>query len=120
TGELIQLGRWLVRETLCFHISAYQAMLPQLLRMTYEKELVLIDEHKSLSPTLAELFNDRTAVNFSEIDEKNISFHYIKQAIESNVLAIKYLVQSRETKKFITYIKPNYPTENTLKIIEQI
>src|SRR5690625_3323396 len=120
TDELIQLGRWLVSETLCFHISAYQAMLPQLLRMTYDKELVRIDEHKPLPPALAELFNDRTSLNFSEIDEKNISYHYIKQAVESNALAIKYLVQSRETKKYITYIKPTYPVEKTLKIIEQI
>src|SRR5690625_586211 len=120
TDELIQLGRWLVSETLCFHISAYQAMLPQLLRMTYEKELVRRDENISLPANLAKLFNGKKSVNFSKVDEKNLSYYQIKQAIETNALAIKYLVQSRETRKFITYIKPTYPVEQTLEMIKMI
>src|SRR5690625_5104207 len=40
TEELLQVGKWLAHETMCFYITAYQAMLPQLLKATYEREIV--------------------------------------------------------------------------------
>jgi len=120
TDELITLGKWLVNETLCFHISAYQAMLPQLLKMTYEKELVRLDETVPLPKELAALFKDKYSVSFQEIAENDISYYQVQQAIKQNAVKINYIVQSRETKKFVTYIKPLFSRENCQRIIEQL
>src|SRR5690625_3755001 len=120
TDELITLGKWLVNETLCFHISAYQAMLPQLLKMTYEKELVRLDETAPLPKELAALFKDKYSVSFQEIAENDISYYQVQQAIKQNAVKINYIVQSRETKKFVTYIKPLFSRENCQRIIEQL
>src|SRR5699024_8849029 len=40
TEELLQLGQWLANETLSLYISTFQAMLPQVLKSKYEKEVI--------------------------------------------------------------------------------
>src|SRR5690625_4297988 len=120
TDELITLGKWLVNETLCFHISAYQAMLPQLLKMTYEKELVRVDETIPLPDELAALFTKKRSKSFQEIIENNISYYQIQQAIRQNAVKINYIVQSRETKKFTTYIKPLFSRKDFANIIADL
>src|SRR5699024_8279177 len=44
TDELLKVGLWLAEETLSFYITAFQAMLPQVLKSTYEKEIELLNE----------------------------------------------------------------------------
>src|SRR5690625_2891862 len=56
TEELLALGRWLAEETLCLYITAYQAMLPHVLKAKYDKEIVRQCEVTELSPELANLF----------------------------------------------------------------
>ncbi|HLS07143.1 MAG TPA: primosomal protein N' [Bacillota bacterium] len=120
TEELIILGKWLVNETLCLHVAAYQAMLPQLLKMTYDKELVRCDQTIPLPNDLANLFEQRKAVSFQEIEAENISYSQIQQAITKHAVKINYIVQSRKTKKFVTYIKPLFSKANIAEAIAKL
>src|SRR5699024_8139645 len=40
TQELLELGKWLASETLSLYITTFQAMLPQVLKAKYAKEIV--------------------------------------------------------------------------------
>src|SRR5690625_4202950 len=119
TEELITLGKWLVDETLCFHISAYQAMLPQLLKMTYDKKLTRTDESIPLPEELTQLFNGNRSISFEEITKNKISYHQVQRAIQRNAVKVNYIVKSRETKKYKTYIKPLYTKNNYEQRIKQ-
>ncbi len=43
--ELLRLGKWLAETTLCFMVSAFQAMLPAAMKAKYEKDIRLIEQH---------------------------------------------------------------------------
>src|SRR5699024_8053663 len=40
TKELLQVGKWLAEDTVSLYITTYQAMLPQVLKAKYDKEVV--------------------------------------------------------------------------------
>lgn len=105
TNELLQLGKWLAHKTLCLYITAYQAMLPQFLKASYDK--ALSKTYKApLSPELDQLFGDQDQLRFSDVEDANISYYQLQQNIKSGALVVKYLVKSKGTKKYNTYIKP--------------
>ena len=44
TPELLKVGHWLTEKTLCFKISAFQAMLPAAMKAKYEKIVTLTSD----------------------------------------------------------------------------
>lgn len=102
TDELLDLGKWLATETLALQITTYQAMLPQVLKSTYKKELVKCSE--SLPHSLHALFKQKAQIDFEHIDEEMINYRELQRAIENGLLKIEYVVQSRITKKYDTII----------------
>src|SRR5699024_9657704 len=74
TDELLQLGKWLAHETASLYISTYQAMLPQVLKSTYEKEVVKA-ENVILPEPFSRLFADKDRLHFDvlvgHLDELN-------------------------------------------------
>src|SRR5690625_4165350 len=71
TDEFISLGKWLAEETLCFYITAFQAMLPQVLKATYEKEIVRVSDH-SLPFHLESLFSDSNVIPYTELQNHSM------------------------------------------------
>ncbi len=67
TSELLDLGRWLAEDTLSLYITAFQAMLPQVLKANYKKELERLSE-APLPEELESLFAGRDFVPYVEID----------------------------------------------------
>lgn len=105
TEELLQLGKWLAHETISLYITAYQAMLPQALKTAYKKEVVRqADGH--LSAELAHLFSGRDIINYDELQQSNVPYRYVQEAVQNGEVYINYVVKSRTTKKYITMIKP--------------
>ncbi|MFC0524085.1 primosomal protein N' [Pontibacillus salicampi] len=104
TKELLDVGKWLAESTLCFYVSAFQAMLPQVLKAKYDKELWLLAEVEELSPQLESLFAGRGVIPYEEIQEHNVSYSAIQKAVKEGILEIHYQVNSKETKKTETYI----------------
>ncbi|MBO8155292.1 MAG: primosomal protein N' [Bacillaceae bacterium] len=105
TEELMDLGKWMTEETLSFHISAFQVMLPQVLKAKYEKELECLAENEELSEDLKSLFAGRASIPFNEIEERNMPYSRIQQAIKEGHVEVNYIVKSKETRKKSTFIK---------------
>jgi len=105
TAELLDLGKWLAEETLSLYITAFQAMLPQVLKANYKKELERLTSD-SLPRELEALFAGRDFVSYEELENAQISYHQVQKAIQAGEIAVHYLVKSRVTKKHVTFLKP--------------
>ncbi|ANB61593.1 primosomal protein N' [Anoxybacteroides amylolyticum] len=103
--ELLQLGKYLTETTLCFAISAYQAMLPAAMKAKYEKEIRLVDEayRQKLHPSVQPLFANRTALLWKEIDEPTV-LSRLQKDIQNGYLEVVYHVKEKGTKKIVKYI----------------
>lgn len=106
TGELIELGKWIREQTLSFHITAYQVMLPQALKAKYDKELECLALEEELSDELKPLFAGRSVIPFAEIQEKQIPYRKVQEAIKDGLVEVHYIVKSKETRKKSTWVKP--------------
>ncbi|GAA0612698.1 primosomal protein N' [Virgibacillus siamensis] len=106
TRELLDLGKWLAEETLSLYITAFQVMLPQVLKARYKKELERLTD-ETLSQDLESLFAGRDFVPYEELEDTNLSYSKVQQAIQDGDVTVNYLVKSRVTKKQVTMIKPN-------------
>lgn len=105
TNELLDLGKWLADDTLSLYITAFQAMLPQVLRAQYKKELARTGE--PLSEELEFFFAGKDVVAYEELEGSTISYYQIQKAVQEGSVAVNYLVKSKITKKYITMITPN-------------
>ncbi|MFD1849106.1 primosomal protein N' [Oceanobacillus bengalensis] len=105
TKELLELGKWVANETLSLSIIALQAMLPQVLKSTYKKELVKKTD-LDLPVELEYLFAGRDIVPFEAFEQSNISYNKLQKVIQAGDVTIDYLVKSKITKKQITMVKP--------------
>lgn len=106
TKELLELGKWLADETLCMYITAFQAMLPQVLKTQYKKEIVRMTE-AALSTDLEVFFAGRDVLPYEALDGSSISYYQLQKAIQDGDITINYLVKSKITKKQVTMIKPD-------------
>ncbi|MEN2766501.1 primosomal protein N' [Ornithinibacillus xuwenensis] len=109
TGELLELGRWVADETVTLYITAYQAMLPQVLKAQYKKELIR-NTAEELIPELEHLFAGRDVISYEEFVHSNISYAKLQRAIQESFISINYLVKSKITKKLVTIIEPSQET----------
>lgn len=105
TEELLDLGKWLSKQTLSLSITALQVMLPQVLKSKYEKELVRVSE-ESLSIELEHLFAGRDVVDFAEFEASTLSYYQLQKAIEAGDIIVDYIVKSKITKKYETMVRP--------------
>src|SRR5699024_10312602 len=105
TTELLRLGRWLADELLSLYIATYHAMLPQVLKAKYEKEIVKLTDEK-LPAELEALFEHRNQVLYEDIGKNRNLMKLIQQHIESNDLELQYIVKNRANKKYKTYVEP--------------
>ncbi|TRM12348.1 primosomal protein N' [Lentibacillus cibarius] len=106
TDELIDLGKWLAEKTLSLYIIAFQAMLPQVLKANYKKELERLSE-APLPDQLETLFAGRDFVPYEELESAGIHYHQVQKAIQDGDVSVHYLVKSKVTKRHVTYIKPS-------------
>ncbi|WP_047984932.1 primosomal protein N' [Ornithinibacillus californiensis] len=106
TKELLELGKWVAEDTLTMYITAYQAMLPQVLKAQYKKELVR-NIQEPLADELEYLFAGRDVISFEEFEQSQVPYSKLQKAIHDTSISIEYLVKSKITKKLITIIEPN-------------
>ncbi|WP_445488344.1 primosomal protein N' [Niallia sp. 03133] len=103
--ELLLLADWLSGQTLCFKISALQAMLPPALKAKYQRKIKLAgrDGLHELSETLYSLFNGKEEVLWEEAI-KTASLTSIQKEVKNGKLEVVYEVQSRANKKKAKHI----------------
>lgn len=118
TNELLDIGKWLSEETLALQITTYQAMLPQVLKSTYKKELVKCSD--SLPSSLLSLFKQKDRIDFEQIENMSIDYKQLQDAIENDKVKIEYIVKSRVTKKYETIIHVNVSREELKEELEKL
>lgn len=106
TKELLDLGKWVANNTLSLSITALQAMLPQVLKSKYRKQLIR-ETDEVLTPELEHLFAGRGFIDYEEFEHANISYYQLQKAIQEGDISIEYLVESKITKKQIVMVKPS-------------
>jgi primosomal protein N' (replication factor Y) len=119
--ELLRLGQYLTETTLCFAISAYQAMLPAAMKAKYEKEIHLVNEehrvrlHASIQP----LFAGRSIVPWKEIENTQV-LSLLQKEIQKGHLEVVYHVKEKGTKKTVKYVAFALPVEQRNEAIEAL
>ncbi|SER05106.1 replication restart DNA helicase PriA [Gracilibacillus ureilyticus] len=106
TPELLELGKWLADQTVSFYIQAYQAMLPQVLKAKYKKEIESLTEDP-LPYGLDKLFAGRAVIDFDEFVEREGNYRDLLKSIHEGIVQINYMVQSKETVKKVAFIEPD-------------
>ncbi|TFB23261.1 primosomal protein N' [Filobacillus milosensis] len=107
TQELLELSTWLQTETLCYRISALQAMLPAVFKASYDKEVWLIEEETSLPEQLNAVAQGREVFPFSELEQSNISDSEVKRYVKNQLIDIKYIVKGKNRIKKQSFVEHN-------------
>jgi primosomal protein N' (replication factor Y) (superfamily II helicase) len=117
--ELLELGKYLTETTLCFAISAYQAMLPAAMKAKYEKEIHLIrEEYRPLLPQeIQALFAGRSAIAWKEVEQAKL-WRTVQKAIQQGYLEVVYQIKEKAGKKVIKHIQLAIPPQQIRQAIE--
>ncbi|WP_010631000.1 primosomal protein N' [Sporolactobacillus vineae] len=98
TPELLGLGNWLAETTLCPTVSAYQAMLPAVMKASYEKQVTVADRTRldREFPELIPLFS-KDFIGWRRLltlpDPQKLD--RIRRAINDGVLSVRQNVQNQ-------------------------
>ncbi|WYP25027.1 primosomal protein N' [Alkalihalobacillus sp. FSL W8-0930] len=115
TDELLKLGKWLAEKTICFQISAFQAMLPAALKTAVIKEIHLKIDVASLHPTLQTLFSEKACVLWKDaVEVLGGQLGTLRKAMESGQLAVHYVVKEKGKKKTEKWVKLHPEGDQTL------
>ncbi|MBL3642003.1 primosomal protein N' [Bacillus sp. RHFB] len=103
--ELLQLGDWLTKESMCFKISALQAMLPAAMKAKYEKVIKVVEDKKDqLPPSIQNLFGKNDSLSWKDVIEgENASL--VQKEMQNGNLELEYNVKNRLNKKTVRVIK---------------
>ncbi|GAF19609.1 LOW QUALITY PROTEIN: helicase PriA [Bacillus sp. JCM 19046] len=104
--ELLELGEWLATSTVCYRVSAYQAMLPAALKSKVSKQLVLQVDPAMLPLPLQTLFSGRTVVAWDEAKKalkKGITV--VKESLDQEWLSISYETKEHTRVKKVKYVE---------------
>jgi len=101
-NELLDVGHWLADETMCFKISAFQAMLPAALKAKYEKQILLAPgkQTNDLPKQIQYLFSKAEAVSWIKIQNDEL-LPCIKTEIDNGNLEITVQVSDKTKIKTI-------------------
>ncbi len=105
--ELLKLGHWLADETMCFKISAFQAMLPAAMKAKYEKQIRLTRgvAVTDLLPELQPLFQRTGTIKWDDA-QNNELLPLVKSEIDRGALELSIKVSNKGNVKKEKYIKP--------------
>lgn len=121
TPELLKVGHWLTEKTLCFKISAFQAMLPAAMKAKYEKIVTLTSDQsiEHLSEQLQPFFNKKYQVDMKEI-EQDVPLRIIQKDIKNGYLELIYKVKQKGNKKKIRMVKLNCSFDQLAEKIKSV
>ncbi|WP_075980978.1 primosomal protein N' [Bacillus massilinigeriensis] len=108
TEELLTLGDWLAENTLCYKISAFQAMLPAALKAKYEKKVQIINQElfRNSPERMQALFVNKTSVSWEIIKDAGL-LSAVQKEVSKGSLEVHYEVKGKINKKKRKYILPN-------------
>lgn len=107
TEELLNLGRWLSTTTLCFIISAYQVMLPSVMKATYKKQLTIRNNDllKDEFEDIYRLFQNHTSLDWKEVMTSHPRLMVdLQKAIQQGAIDLTHIVGDKRTSKKVKVI----------------
>ncbi|MDM5198816.1 primosomal protein N' [Fictibacillus enclensis] len=118
TEELLQLGQWVSQKTLCFLITAYQAMIPAALKATYNKEFKMVDgiSLEDLPAEAAEWFRHRDRIPMEDLLKVTPTpLGLFQRLVQKNHLEVIYQMADKVTKKKIKLVQASGTKEEILE-----
>ncbi|PLT34262.1 primosomal protein N' [Bacillus sp. V5-8f] len=104
--ELLNLGGWLTEETMCFKITALQAMLPAALKAKYEKVLrISTGRYEELEENVRDVFKKKDFIQWKEVMESDHAAMFQKHVRKGN-LEVLYFVKDKMNKKTVRVVEP--------------
>jgi primosomal protein N' (replication factor Y) (superfamily II helicase) len=105
--ELLLLGEWLTEHSLCYRISAYQAMLPAALKAKYQKKVVLTEgaSREDLEEEARDLFSAGPEASWEAAVEQNL-VNILKRESDRGLVDVVYEVKDRVRRKKLKHILP--------------
>ena len=120
TKELLDLSKWLQEETLCYRISAMQAMLPAAFKAKYKKEVWLLADEDELPDSWKIAAEGREVFPFEELDKHQIPSSQVTRMVQEGLIDIKYIVKGKNRVKRDTYIELAVDEQVLLEAIEDL
>ncbi|RBP06868.1 primosomal protein N' [Rossellomorea aquimaris] len=111
--ELLTLGNWLTEKTLCFKISAFQAMLPAAMKAKYEK-IFQLEENMSpveLNLSLQRFFQNGKEVSWKAIEENGM-LPLVHKEVKKGTVEVIYRVKAKGNKKTVRKLYLNVPEDD--------
>lgn len=118
TNELLQLSKWLQEETLCYRISAMQAMLPAAFKAKYKKEVWLLGEESEYPELWQRAAAGREVFPFEELENYEIPSSQVTKMVQDGLIDIKYIVKEKNRVKTDTYVTLNLDPHELLETLE--
>ncbi|MBG9450237.1 primosomal protein N' [Cytobacillus firmus] len=119
--ELLNLGEWLTEKTLCYKISAFQAMLPAALKAKYEKKLVMAEnaDRKLLPEKVCTLFQNAEEITWDDAVKGGALPLLQKEASNGNIEII-YQVKERVKKKKVKQVFATAPSKELADYLQNL
>ncbi|WP_282171666.1 primosomal protein N' [Cytobacillus firmus] len=119
--ELLNLGEWLTANTLCYKISAFQAMLPAALKAKYEKKLVMAEnaDRKLLPEKVCTLFQNAEEITWDDAVKGGALPLLQKEASNGNIEII-YQVKERVKKKKVKQVFAAAPSKELADYLQNL
>ncbi|MCU1804543.1 primosomal protein N' [Cytobacillus firmus] len=119
--ELLNLGEWLTEKTLCYKISAFQAMLPAALKAKYEKKLVMAEnaDRKLLPEKVCTLFQNAEEITWDDAVKGGALPLLQKEASNGNIEII-YQVKERVKKKKVKQVFAAAPSKKLADYLQNL
>ena len=119
--ELLKIGEWMTEKTLCYTISALQAMLPSAMRAKYEKEIRLIDPANlmSIQPEIQRWYQHSETVSWKDVEHSD-ALPVFQKEINKGFLEVVYKVKNRANKKIIRQVEPIISNDELKKLINSL
>lgn len=104
--ELLDLGHWLADDTMCFKISAFQAMLPAAMKAKYEKKIQLAEQVKPevLPEDIRKYFANRDPVSWSKLQDSEF-ISIMKDELDKGNLELTIQVSNKTKIKKVRWLK---------------
>ncbi|WP_243386797.1 primosomal protein N' [Bacillus kexueae] len=118
--ELLKVGEWLTETTLCYKITAFQAMLPAALKAKYKKEIIVSEgKDKEVPSEILRIFEQRRALPWEDVSGSSL-FSKIQKEIVKGTLEVLYVVNQKTKKRTVKQIKPSVSKEDIKSYIETL
>ncbi len=121
--ELIELGKWIAENTLCFLHSAYQSMLPAAMKMNYTKRIHMTEgtELERFPEEIHEALQSEKGLSWDEALNKGTEcVSLIQKGLNEGKLDVQYEIRSKGKKKKQKVITINKTTDEMLDARDDI